>query len=191
MTETFRPKNDRVLVLIDKPKTLHSKKEGKKIYAATGLQAKGRRGTVIAVGPGRHAELTGVLIPMSTAAGERVVIGSYSGTEVMIEQEVTEKDKTETRLVSHILLPDCECLADIAGEVFDADEEDDSHEVLMEAAQKVRERSKPEAIVSARKLTCEVCGLPTRTTTLNAKHESVCDDCFNGKPRASGDRVIG
>ncbi|MCW5935771.1 MAG: co-chaperone GroES [Fimbriimonadaceae bacterium] len=42
------------------------------------------RGTVIAVGPGKRMD-SGTLAPMDVSAGDTVLYGKYSGTEVTVE----------------------------------------------------------------------------------------------------------
>lgn len=46
---------------------------------------KQQEGEVIAVGPGRREK--GQLIPLDVKAGDRVLFGKYSGTEIKIEDE--------------------------------------------------------------------------------------------------------
>jgi chaperonin GroES len=41
-------------------------------------------GEVIAVGPGKHTD-DGTVIPLDVKAGDRVLFGKYSGTEIKIE----------------------------------------------------------------------------------------------------------
>ncbi len=52
-------------------------------------------GEVVSVGPGRHDD-NGKLIPMSVKAGQKVLVGKYSGTEVKIndvEHVVVREDE--------------------------------------------------------------------------------------------------
>ena len=48
---------------------------------------KPQQGEVIAVGPGRRSEQTGELIPVDVKAGDRVLFGKWSGTEVKLDGE--------------------------------------------------------------------------------------------------------
>jgi chaperonin GroES len=45
------------------------------------IPEKPQRGTVVAVGPGKYAELTGTLIPLTIKAGDKVLYGKYGGQE--------------------------------------------------------------------------------------------------------------
>lgn len=47
-----------------------------------------KRGTVIAVGPGKHADETGVLIPMQCKEGDVVLYSKFGGTEVELDGEI-------------------------------------------------------------------------------------------------------
>lgn len=51
-------------------------------------QKRPKRGTVIAVGPGKHAEDTGVLIPMQLKEGDEVYYSKYSGSEIEVNGEI-------------------------------------------------------------------------------------------------------
>ncbi len=48
---------------------------------------KPQQGEVLAVGPGRHAENSGELIPIELAAGDTVVYSKYGGTEITVDGE--------------------------------------------------------------------------------------------------------
>src|SRR5579862_6244491 len=48
---------------------------------------KPQQGEVLAVGPGRHAENTGELIPFDVKVGDTVVYSKYGGTEITIDGE--------------------------------------------------------------------------------------------------------
>ena len=76
-----KPLNDRVLV-----KRLEAKEtvRGGIIIPDTAKE-KPLEGEVVAVGPGRHDD-SGKLIPMSVKAGQKVLVGKYSGTEVKINE---------------------------------------------------------------------------------------------------------
>ena len=76
----FRPLHDRVVVERVEPET---KTAGGIIIAET-AQEKPSQGRVIAVGAGARDE-DGKLIPMDVKAGDTILFGKWSGTEVKIE----------------------------------------------------------------------------------------------------------
>ena len=78
----FRPLHDRVVV---RRITAQEKTKGGIIIPDT-AQEKPSEGEVIAVGPGGRDE-TGKLIPLDIKAGDRVLFGKWSGTEVKIDGE--------------------------------------------------------------------------------------------------------
>src|SRR5690349_3720956 len=76
----FRPLHDRVVVRrID----ADQKTQGGIIIPDT-VQEKPQEGEVIAVGPGARSD-RGDLIPVELKAGDRVLFGKWSGTEVKID----------------------------------------------------------------------------------------------------------
>lgn len=75
----FRPLGDRVLV---EPLPAETKTKAGIIIPDTATE-KPTRGTVVAVGPGRRDE-DGRLLPMDVKAGDTVLYGKWSGTEVKI-----------------------------------------------------------------------------------------------------------
>ena len=78
----FRPLHDRVVVRrID----AEQKTKGGIIIPDT-AQEKPSEGEVIAVGPGGRDE-AGKLVPIDIKAGDRVLFGKWSGTEVKIDGE--------------------------------------------------------------------------------------------------------
>ena len=78
----FRPLHDRVVVRrID----ADQKHQGGIIIPDT-AQEKPQQGEVVSVGSGARNE-RGELIPMELKAGDRVLFGKWSGTEVKIEGE--------------------------------------------------------------------------------------------------------
>jgi chaperonin GroES len=78
----FRPLHDRVVVRrID----AEDKTKGGIIIPDTAKE-KPQEGEVVAVGPGGRDE-TGKLIPIDLKAGDRVLFGKWSGTEVKVEGE--------------------------------------------------------------------------------------------------------
>ncbi len=76
----FRPLHDRVVV---KRVTADEKTAGGIIIPDT-AQEKPQQGEVVAVGPGGRDE-AGKLIPIDVKAGDRVLFGKWSGTEVKID----------------------------------------------------------------------------------------------------------
>ena len=79
---SFRPLHDRVVVRrID----AEEKTRGGIIIPETAKE-KPQEGEVIAVGPGARDE-AGKLVPLDVKAGDRVLFGKWSGTEVKIDGE--------------------------------------------------------------------------------------------------------
>jgi chaperonin GroES len=76
----FRPLHDRVVV---KRVTAEEKTKGGIIIPDT-VKEKPQEGEIVAVGPGGRDE-AGKLIPMDVKAGDRVLFGKWSGTEVKLE----------------------------------------------------------------------------------------------------------
>ena len=78
----FRPLHDRVLVR-------RVEEEGRTkggIIIPDTANEKPMEGEVVAVGPGVRDE-KGVMVPMSVKAGDRVLFGKWSGTEVKLDGE--------------------------------------------------------------------------------------------------------
>ena len=78
----FRPLHDRVLV---RRVTAEEKSKGGIIIPDTAKE-KPQEGEVIAVGPGARDE-AGKLVPLDVKAGDRVLFGKWSGTEVKLNGE--------------------------------------------------------------------------------------------------------
>ena len=78
----FRPLHDRVVV---KRIEAEEKSAGGIIIPDTAKE-KPSQGEIIAVGPGGRDE-NGKLIPMELKAGDRVLFGKWSGTEVKLDGE--------------------------------------------------------------------------------------------------------
>ena len=76
----FRPLHDRVVV---RRVTAEEKTAGGIIIPDTAKE-KPQQGKIIAVGPGGRDE-NGKLIPMDVKAGDHVLFGKWSGTEVKID----------------------------------------------------------------------------------------------------------
>ena len=79
---TFRPLHDRVVV---RRIEAEEKTKGGIIIPDTAKE-KPQEGEVIAVGPGARDE-SGKLVPMDVKAGDRILFGKWSGTEVKIDGE--------------------------------------------------------------------------------------------------------
>jgi len=78
----FRPLHDRVLV---RRVEAEEKTKGGIIIPDTAKE-KPQEGEIIAVGPGGRDE-SGKLIPIDVKAGDRILFGKWSGTEIKIEGE--------------------------------------------------------------------------------------------------------
>jgi chaperonin GroES len=78
----FRPLHDRVVV---RRLEAEEKTAGGIIIPDTAKE-KPMEGEVIAVGPGARDE-TGKLVPLDVKAGDRILFGKWSGTEVKLEGE--------------------------------------------------------------------------------------------------------
>ena len=78
----FRPLHDRVVV-----KRLEGEERTKGgIIIPDTVKEKPQEGKIIAVGPGGRDE-TGKLTPLDVKAGDRILFGKWSGTEVKIDGE--------------------------------------------------------------------------------------------------------
>ena len=76
----FRPLHDRVVV-----KRLEGEEKTKGgIIIPDTVKEKPQEGKIIAVGPGGRDE-NGKLIPLDVKAGDRILFGKWSGTEVKID----------------------------------------------------------------------------------------------------------
>jgi chaperonin GroES len=78
----FRPLHDRVVV---RRLTAEEKTAGGIIIPGT-AQEKPMEGEIVATGPGARDE-NGTIVPLSVKAGDRVLFGKWSGTEVKITGE--------------------------------------------------------------------------------------------------------
>jgi chaperonin GroES len=78
----FRPLHDRVVV---RRLEAEEKTAGGIIIPDTAKE-KPQQGEVVAVGPGGRDE-SGKLVPLDVKAGDRVLFGKWSGTEVKIDGE--------------------------------------------------------------------------------------------------------
>jgi len=78
----FRPLHDRVVV---RRVDAEEKTAGGIIIPDTAKE-KPQQGEVLAVGPGKRDE-TGKLVPLDVAAGDQILFGKWSGTEVKVDGE--------------------------------------------------------------------------------------------------------
>ncbi|HVH76605.1 MAG TPA: co-chaperone GroES [Stellaceae bacterium] len=78
----LRPLQDRVLIRRVEPET----KTSGGIFIPDTVQEKPMEGEVVAVGPGARDE-AGTLHPLDVKAGDRVLFGKWSGTEVKLDGE--------------------------------------------------------------------------------------------------------
>lgn len=78
----FRPLHDRVVVR----RVGSDEKTAGGIIIPDTAQEKPSEGEIVSVGPGGHGE-DGKAIPMDVKAGDRVLFGKWSGTEVSIDGE--------------------------------------------------------------------------------------------------------
>jgi chaperonin GroES len=79
---SFRPLHDRVLI---RRVGQEEKSRGGIIIPDT-AQEKPMEGEIVAVGPGARGE-DGALQPLEVKAGDRVLFGKWSGTEIKLEGE--------------------------------------------------------------------------------------------------------
>jgi len=79
---SFRPLHDRVLI---RRVESEAKTSGGIIIPDT-AQEKPMEGQVVSAGPGARGE-DGKLVPMDVKAGDRVLFGKWSGTEVKLDGE--------------------------------------------------------------------------------------------------------
>jgi len=76
----FRPLHDRVVV-----RTLEAEEKSKGgIIIPDTAREKPQEGEIVAAGPGARDE-SGKLIPLDVQAGDRILFGKWSGTEVKID----------------------------------------------------------------------------------------------------------
>jgi chaperonin GroES len=78
----LRPFQDRVLIRRVEPET----KTAGGIFIPDTVQEKPMEGEVVAVGPGAR-DAAGTLHPLDVRAGDRVLFGKWSGTEVKLDGE--------------------------------------------------------------------------------------------------------
>ena len=78
----FRPLHDRVVVR----RVKSEEKTAGGIIIPDTAQEKPQEGEIIAAGPGARDE-AGKLVPLDVKAGDRILFGKWSGTEVKIDGE--------------------------------------------------------------------------------------------------------
>jgi chaperonin GroES len=81
MALNIKPIADRVVV----EAAPAEEKTASGIYIPDTAKEKPQQGTVVAVGPGKYAEQTGTLVPLSVKVGDVVLYGKYGGTEITFE----------------------------------------------------------------------------------------------------------
>ena len=81
MALNIKPIADRVVVEAAPAETMTASG----LYIPETAQEKPQKGTVVAVGPGKYADMTGNLIPMAYKVGDEVLYGKYAGTEITLE----------------------------------------------------------------------------------------------------------
>lgn len=81
MATKIRPLHDRVIV---KRIAEEEKTKGGIIIPDTAKE-KPQEGRVVAVGPGRNED--GKVIPLGVKAGDKILFGKYSGTEIKLDGE--------------------------------------------------------------------------------------------------------
>ena len=78
----FRPLHDRILI-----KRIEAKEAAKGgIIIPDSAKEKPQEGEVIAVGNGRKTE-EGKVVPLDVKAGDRILLGKYSGTEIKLDNQ--------------------------------------------------------------------------------------------------------
>ena len=81
MSLNIKPSSDRVVV----EAAAAEEKTASGIIIPDTAKEKPQKGTVVAVGPGKYAELTGTIIPMAYKLGDVVLYGKYAGTEISVQ----------------------------------------------------------------------------------------------------------
>jgi chaperonin GroES len=81
MAVKFRPLHDRVIV----KRIQEEEKSAGGIIIPDTAKEKPQEGKVVAVGPGKQED--GKLIPLGVKAGDKILFGKYSGTEIKLDGE--------------------------------------------------------------------------------------------------------
>lgn len=82
MSQTFQPLYDRVLV--KRVEEIHQTEGG--IFIPDNAKEKPAEGRIISVGQGRIDE-QGVIRPLAVEAGDKILFGKYSGSEILVNGE--------------------------------------------------------------------------------------------------------
>lgn len=78
-----KPILDRLIVKKDDPMTVS---QGGVVIPEQ-AQERVTRGTILAIGPGKHAEKTGVFIPTCLEVGTKILFHPYAGSELKVGNE--------------------------------------------------------------------------------------------------------
>jgi chaperonin GroES len=78
----FRPLHDRVVIR----RVEHEGKTTGGIFIPDTAQEKPMEGEIVAVGPGARDD-TGKVVPLDVKAGDRILFGKWSGTEIKLDGE--------------------------------------------------------------------------------------------------------
>jgi chaperonin GroES len=81
MAVKFRPLHDRVIV----KRIQEEEKSAGGIIIPDTAKEKPQEGKVIAVGPGKQED--GKVLPLGVKAGDKILFGKYSGTEIKLDGE--------------------------------------------------------------------------------------------------------
>ncbi|PJJ83828.1 co-chaperone GroES [Mucilaginibacter auburnensis] len=81
MSINIKPLGDRIVVEAAPAET----KTASGLYIPETAQEKPQHGTIVAAGPGKYAEQTGNLIPLSVKEGDKVLYGKFAGQEITID----------------------------------------------------------------------------------------------------------
>jgi chaperonin GroES len=81
MSLNIKPSADRVVV----EAAAAEEKTASGIIIPDTAKEKPQKGTIVAVGPGKFADVSGALIPMTCKVGDEVLYGKYAGTEITID----------------------------------------------------------------------------------------------------------
>jgi chaperonin GroES len=81
MAVKFRPLHDRVIV----KRIQEEEKSAGGIIIPDTAKEKPQEGKVISVGPGKQED--GKVIPLGVKAGDKILFGKYSGTEIKLDGE--------------------------------------------------------------------------------------------------------
>jgi chaperonin GroES len=76
----LKPVHDRIIVRKDDPETVTTGG----IVIPDNATEKVTKGTILAVGPGKYAEKTGVFFPTTLKVGERILFHPFAGSEMKI-----------------------------------------------------------------------------------------------------------